>query len=139
VTINMSVLEEGKDGEKRVAMLDVLLAEAGAPYDLIHHMDDINGDFADSDVALVFGANDMVNPSARADKSSPIHGMPILNADEARQVCVVKCGHGKGCSGVANRLFYDENCSMVYGDARAVLSRMVQAIKCLGTSTQKAA
>ena len=119
--------------------MDVLLAEAGVPYDLIHDMDDINGDFADTDVVLVIGANDIVNPSARTDKSSPIYGMPILNADKARQVYVVKRGQGKGYSGVENRLFYEENCSMVYGDAQAVLSQMVQAVKGLGTSTQKAA
>ena len=116
--------------------MDVLLAEAGVPYDLICDMEDINGDFAKTDVALVIGANDIVNPAARTDKSSPIYGMPILNADQARQVYVVKRGQGKGYSGVENLLFYEETCSMVYGDAQAVLTRMVQAVKDLETPTQ---
>jgi NAD(P) transhydrogenase subunit beta len=119
--------------------MDVLLAEAGVPYDLIHDMEDINGEFAETDVVLVIGANDIVNPSARTDKSSPIYGMPILNADKARQVYVVKRGQGKGYSGVENLLFYEENCNMVYGDAQVVLTRMVQAVKDLGNSTTKAA
>jgi len=114
--------------------MNVLLAEAGVPYDIIYDMDDINGDFANTDVALVIGANDVVNPAARTDKSSPIYGMPILNADQARQVYVVKRGQGKGYSGVENLLFYDEACSMVYGDAQAVLTQMVQAVKDLGLS-----
>ncbi|WP_429925715.1 NAD(P)(+) transhydrogenase (Re/Si-specific) subunit beta (plasmid) [Agrobacterium vitis] len=112
--------------------MNVLLAEAGVPYDIIFDMEDINADFANTDVALVIGANDVVNPAARTDKSSPIYGMPILNADQARQVYVVKRGQGKGYSGVENLLFYGENCSMVYGDAQAVLTQMVQAVKDLG-------
>ncbi|MDZ5454585.1 NAD(P)(+) transhydrogenase (Re/Si-specific) subunit beta [Labrys sp. ZIDIC5] len=112
--------------------MNVLLAEAGVPYDVIFDMEDINADFANTDVALVIGANDVVNPAARTDKSSPIYGMPILNADQARQVYVVKRGQGKGYSGVENLLFYGENCSMVYGDAQAVLTQMVQAVKDLG-------
>jgi H+-translocating NAD(P) transhydrogenase subunit beta len=112
--------------------MNVLLAEAGVPYDIIYDMEDINGDFANTDVALVIGANDVVNPSARTDKSSPIYGMPILNADQARQVYVVKRGQGKGYSGVENLLFFGDNCAMVYGDAQAALTRMVQAVKDLG-------
>lgn len=112
--------------------MNVLLAEAGVPYDIIFDMEDINADFANTDVALVIGANDVVNPAARTDKSSPIYGMPILNADQAHQVYVVKRGQGKGYSGVENLLFYGENCSMVYGDAQAVLTQMVQAVKDLG-------
>ncbi|WP_201314706.1 NAD(P)(+) transhydrogenase (Re/Si-specific) subunit beta [Dyella sp. EPa41] len=109
--------------------MNVLLAEAGVPYDLIFDMEDINDSFASTDVALVIGANDVVNPVARTDKSSPIYGMPILNVDQAHQVYVIKRGQGKGYAGVENLLFYGDNCSMVYGDALAVLTAMVQAIK----------
>jgi H+-translocating NAD(P) transhydrogenase subunit beta len=109
--------------------MNVLLAEAGVPYDVIYDMEDINSDFANTDVALVIGANDVVNPAARTDKSSPIYGMPILNADQARQVYVVKRGQGKGYSGVENLLFFGDNCAMVYGDAQAALTQMVQAVK----------
>ncbi|HEX7817152.1 NAD(P)(+) transhydrogenase (Re/Si-specific) subunit beta, partial [Dyella sp.] len=114
--------------------MNVLLAEAGVPYDLIYDMEDINGNFASTDVALVIGANDVVNPAARTDKSSPIYGMPILNADKAHQVYVVKRGQGKGYAGVENLLFYGDNCNMVYGDALTVLTSMAQAIKELPAS-----
>jgi NAD(P) transhydrogenase subunit beta len=109
--------------------MNVLLAEAGVPYDLIFDMEDINDAFASTDVVLVIGANDVVNPSARTDKSSPIYGMPILNADQARQVYVIKRGQGKGYAGVENLLFYGDNCDMVYGDAATVLTEMVQSVK----------
>jgi NAD(P) transhydrogenase subunit beta len=114
--------------------MDVLLAEAGVPYDLIFQLEDINDEFADTDVALVIGANDVVNPAARTDKSSPIFGMPILNADKAKKVYVVKRGQGKGYAGIVNELFYADNCDMVYGDAQAVLVKMVEAVRGLGTS-----
>jgi len=114
--------------------MDVLLAEAGVPYDMIFQLDDINDDFANTDVALVIGANDVVNPAARTDKSSPIYGMPILNADKAQKVYVVKRGQGKGYSGVENQLFYDGNCFMVYGDAQAVLVKMIEAVRSLGAA-----
>jgi len=114
--------------------MDVLLAEAGVPYDMIFQLEDINAEFANTDMVLVIGANDVVNPSARADKSSPIYGMPILNADQAKQVYVVKRGQGKGYAGIANPLFYADNCDMVYGDALAVMSGMVEAVKGLGLS-----
>ncbi len=114
--------------------MNVLLAEAGVPYDIIFDMDDINADFPNTDVALVIGANDVVNPAARTDKSSPIYGMPILDADKAHQVYVVKRGQGKGYSGVENLLFFEDNCSMVYGDAQAVLSQMVQSVKDLAAA-----
>ncbi len=109
--------------------MDVLLAEAGVPYDLIHEMDEINEEFSSTDVALVIGANDVVNPAARSNKSSPIYGMPILNVDQAHQVYVVKRGQGKGYAGIENELFYADNCNMVYGDAQVVLGKMVQAVK----------
>ena len=114
--------------------MDVLLAEAGVPYDLIFQLEDINDEFANADVALVIGANDVVNPAARTDKSSPIFGMPILNADKAKKVYVVKRGQGKGYAGIVNALFYGDNCSMVYGDAQAVLVKMIEAVRGLGTA-----
>jgi NAD(P) transhydrogenase subunit beta len=113
--------------------MDVLLAEAGVPYDLIFQLEDINDEFANTDVALVIGANDVVNPAARTEKSSPIYGMPILNADKAKQVYVVKRGQGKGYAGIVNALFYGDNCNMVYGDAAAVLTKMIEAVRALGT------
>jgi NAD(P) transhydrogenase subunit beta len=112
--------------------MDVLLAEAGVPYDLIFQLEEINPEFASADVALVIGANDVVNPAARTDKSSPIWGMPILDADHAKQVYVIKRGEGKGYAGIVNTLFYKDNCSMVYGDAQAVLAQMIEAVRGLG-------
>jgi len=114
--------------------MDVLLAEAGVPYDMIFQLEDINDEFANTDVALVIGANDVVNPAARTDKSSPIYGMPILNADKAKKVYVVKRGEGKGYAGIVNALFYAENCDMVYGDAQAVLAKMIEAVRGLGSA-----
>ena len=114
--------------------MDVLLAEAGVPYDMIFQLEDINEEFKDTDVALVIGANDVVNPAARTDKASPIFGMPILDADQAKKVYVVKRGEGKGYADIVNALFYAENCNMVYGDAQAVLVKMIEAIRGLGSS-----
>ncbi len=112
--------------------MDVLLAEAGVPYDMIFQLEDINEQFASTDVALVIGANDVVNPAARTDKSSAIFGMPILDADKAKQVFVIKRGEGKGYADIVNALFYADNCSMVYGDAQAVLVKMIEAVRGLG-------
>jgi len=109
--------------------MDVLLAEAGVPYDLIFQLEDINAEFEHTDVALVIGANDVVNPAARTEKASPIYGMPILDADKAKKVYVVKRGEGKGYAGIVNALFYAENCQMVYGDAQAVLIKMITAVR----------
>ena len=105
--------------------MDVLLAEAGVPYDIIQELDEINEEFSSTDVALVIGANDVVNPAARTNKASPIYGMPILNVDQAHQVYVIKRGQGRGYAGVENELFYADNCNMVYGDAQAVLVTMI--------------
>ena len=112
--------------------MNVLLAEAGVPYDIIFDMEDINGEFKEADVAVVVGANDTVNPAARTNKSSPIYGMPILNVDQAKQVYVIKRGQGKGYSGVENELFFADNTALVYGDAQKVMVSMIQALKELG-------
>ena len=112
--------------------MNVLLAEAGVPYDIIYDLEDINEDFPQADGAIVLGANDVGNPAARHRKSSPIYGMPILNVDMARQAYVVKRGQGKGYSGVENELFFAENTSMVYGDAQKVMVQMIEAVKSLG-------
>jgi NAD(P) transhydrogenase subunit beta len=112
--------------------MDVLLAEAGVPYDMIFQLDDINDDFKTTDFAVVIGANDVVNPEARTEKTSPIYGMPILNADMAHHCYCVKRGQGKGYSGIVNPLFYEDKTSMVYGDAGAVLGEMIEAVRGLG-------
>jgi NAD(P) transhydrogenase subunit beta len=111
--------------------MNVLLAEAGVPYDLISDLDEINAEFETADVALIIGANDVVNPAARADKSSPIYGMPILNADKARNVIVIKRGKGAGFSGIENALFYLDNTRMLYGDAQKAGAELIQAVKTL--------
>ncbi|MGB5133249.1 MAG: NAD(P)(+) transhydrogenase (Re/Si-specific) subunit beta [Steroidobacteraceae bacterium] len=112
--------------------MNVLLAEAGVPYDLISDLDEINAEFETADVALVIGANDVVNPVARTDKGSPIYGMPILNADKAKNVLVIKRGQGAGFSGIENHLFYLDNTRMVYGDAQKVAAELIHAIKAVG-------
>jgi len=109
--------------------MNVLLAEAGVPYDLIYDLEDINADLPNTDVVLVIGANDVVNPVARTDPSSPIYGMPILDADLAKNVLVVKRGQGAGFSGIENHLFFKDNTKMVYGDGQAVAGDLIQAMK----------
>ena len=109
--------------------MNVLLAEANVPYDKLNEMDEINDEFKNADVALVIGANDVVNPAARNDKSSPIYGMPILNVDEAKQVIVLKRCMNPGFAGIENELFYGENTSMLFGDAKASLAKLVHEIK----------
>jgi NAD(P) transhydrogenase subunit beta len=111
--------------------MNVLLAEAGVPYDLIYDEGEINAEFETADVALVIGANDVVNPVARTDKSSPIYGMPILNADKAKNVIVIKRGQGAGFSGIENALFYLDHTRMLYGDGQAKAAELVQAVKAL--------
>jgi H+-translocating NAD(P) transhydrogenase subunit beta len=112
--------------------MNVLLAEAGVPYDKIFDLEEINGEFAQADVALVIGANDVVNPSARTDQSSPIYGMPILNADLAQNVIVIKRGQGTGYSGVENALFYTDNCRLLYGNAQPMAGEIIQHLKAMG-------
>jgi len=109
--------------------MNVLLAEADVPYDRLKEMDEINDEFKNADVALVIGANDVVNPAARSDKSSPIYGMPILNVDQAKQVIVMKRSMNPGFAGIENELFYGPNTAMLFGDAKASLSRLVQELK----------
>ena len=109
--------------------MNVLLAEAGVPYDLIEDMEDINPEFPNCDVALVIGANDVVNPVARTDKSSPIYGMPILDCDKARNVVVIKRGKGTGFAGIENALFFADNCRMLYGDGAEMANKLVAEVK----------
>jgi NAD(P) transhydrogenase subunit beta len=109
--------------------MNVLLAEANVPYDLLYDLDEINPAFPQTDVSLVIGANDVVNPMARTNPDSPIYGMPILNADQSRNVIVIKRGQGKGFSGVENALFFGDNTRMLYGDGQAMASELIEAIK----------
>jgi NAD(P) transhydrogenase subunit beta len=112
--------------------MNVLLAEAGVPYDLISDLEEINAEFETADVAVVIGANDVVNPDARTNKGSPIYGMPILNADKAKNVIVIKRGQGQGFSGIDNALFGLDQTRMLYGDAQAAVGQLIQAVKAAG-------
>jgi NAD(P) transhydrogenase subunit beta len=109
--------------------MNVLLAEANVPYDLLLEMEQINEDFKNTDVALVIGANDVVNPAARYKKSSPLYGMPILNVDYARTVMIVKRGLGVGFAGEDNELFYDKKTMMLFGDAKKMVTELLQVLK----------
>jgi NAD(P) transhydrogenase subunit beta len=111
--------------------MNVLLAEAGVPYDLIADMDDINPEFKTTDVAIVIGANDVVNPAAKTDKSSPIFGMPILNVVDAKQTIVIKRGKGTGFAGIENALFYQDNTRMLYGDGKEAVNRLITEFKAI--------
>jgi NAD(P) transhydrogenase subunit beta len=109
--------------------MNVLLAEAVVSYEKLRDMEDINDEFRMVDVAIVIGANDVVNPAARNNKASPIYGMPILNVDQARAVLVLKRSMAPGFAGIENELFYQPNCSMVFGDARATLQALAEVAK----------
>ena len=109
--------------------MNVLLAEANVPYDQLLEMDQVNGEFAQTDVVLVVGANDVVNPAARDDPSSPIYGMPILDVDKARNIIVLKRSMGHGFAGIENALFHHEKTRMLFGDARQSLTQIGQALK----------
>ncbi len=109
--------------------MNVLLAEANVPYDHLFDLDEINEEFHACDVALVLGANDVTNPAAKNDPGSPIYGMPILNVQDAEQVIVVKRGMATGFAGIENELFYLEKTSMLFGDAKSVLSQVVTEVK----------
>ena len=109
--------------------MNVLLAEANVPYDRLYDMDEINGEFPQTDVALVIGANDVVNPAAREDPASPIYGMPILDVDRAKSVIVLKRGMAAGFAGIENALFLAPRTSMLFGDAKASLTTLISEIK----------
>ncbi|NUS38984.1 MAG: NAD(P)(+) transhydrogenase (Re/Si-specific) subunit beta [Lysobacter sp.] len=111
--------------------MNVLLAEAGVPYDLIADMDDINPEFANTDVSLVIGANDVVNPVAKTDPASPIYGMPILDVASSRNAVVIKRGKGTGFAGIENALFYADNTRMLYGDGAEMAGALVSELKAL--------
>jgi NAD(P) transhydrogenase subunit beta len=108
--------------------MNVLLAEAGVAYEKLFDLEDINPEFPQADVAVVIGANDVVNPAAHR-KGSPLYGMPILDVDKAKNAIVIKRGQGKGFAGVENELFYADNTRMLYGDAQGVLGQLVQSLK----------
>ena len=109
--------------------MNVLLAEAKVPYDIVLEMDEINEDFPDADMVIILGANDIVNPAAQEDPNSPIAGMPVLEVWKARQVVISKRGQGRGYSGIENPLFYKENSRMLYGDAKASLDQILGLIQ----------
>ena len=109
--------------------MNVLLAEANVPYSLLYEMDQINPDLSQTDVAVVIGANDVVNPDARDNPRSPIAGMPIIEVDRAKSVIVLKRGKGKGFSGLENPLFFKPVTGMLYGDAKASLTSLAQAVQ----------
>jgi NAD(P) transhydrogenase subunit beta len=109
--------------------MNVLLAEAGVPYDLIADMDDINPEFPTTDVSLVIGANDVVNPVAKTDPASPIYGMPILDVANSKHTIVIKRGKGTGFAGIENALFYQDNTRMLYGDGAAAVAQLVSELK----------
>jgi NAD(P) transhydrogenase subunit beta len=111
--------------------MNVLLAEAQVPYEQLREMDQINGDFKDTDVVLVVGANDVVNPAAKTTPGAPIYGMPILNADEARQVIFMKRSMRPGFAGIENELLFDEKTALLFGDAKDSMGKLLNAVKAL--------
>jgi NAD(P) transhydrogenase subunit beta len=111
--------------------MNVLLAEAQVPYEQLKEMDDINGDFKDADVALVVGANDVVNPAAKTTPGAPIYGMPILNADEAKQVVFMKRSMRPGFAGIENELLFEPNTTLLFGDAKDTMGKLLNAVKAL--------
>jgi NAD(P) transhydrogenase subunit beta len=109
--------------------MNVLLAEANIPYEQLYEMEQINPYFAEADIALVIGANDVTNPAAKSNKSSPLYGMPILEVDRARSIIVMKRSMRPGFAGVDNELYYDPKCMMLFGDAKESLNKLFAAAK----------
>jgi NAD(P) transhydrogenase subunit beta len=109
--------------------MNVLLAEASVPYDIVLEMDEINGDCPSTDLVLVIGANDIVNPGAETDASSPIYGMPVIHVWKAGHVIVLKRGMAAGFAGVGNPLFFEENTRMLFGDAKDSMQQLVTALQ----------
>jgi H+-translocating NAD(P) transhydrogenase subunit beta len=111
--------------------MNVLLAEAQVPYEQLKEMSDINGDFKNADVVLIVGANDVVNPAAKTTPGAPIYGMPILNADEAKQIIFMKRSMRPGFAGIENELLFDEKTTLLFGDAKDTMSKLLNAVKAL--------
>ena len=109
--------------------MNVLLAEANVPYSQLYDMEDINPEFERADVALVIGANDVVNPAARSDRNSPLYGMPILDVDRAKNTIVIKRGLNPGYAGVENELFFKPGTMMLFGSAKDAVAKLVSAVK----------
>jgi NAD(P) transhydrogenase subunit beta len=109
--------------------MNVLLAESEIPYDVVLELEDANPEFARADAVLIIGANDVVNPAARTNKTSPLYGMPILEAYKSKMVYVIKRSMNPGYSGVENELFYFDNCSLIFGDAKKVCEGLVSSLR----------
>jgi NAD(P) transhydrogenase subunit beta len=109
--------------------MNVLLAEANVPYDELYDMDEVNDDFKNTTIAVIIGANDVVNPAARHDKTSPIYGMPILNVDDAEHILVLKRSLRPGFAGVENELFFHDKTMMLFGDAKDSVTKLIQEAK----------
>jgi NAD(P) transhydrogenase subunit beta len=109
--------------------MNVLLAEANVPYDQLYEMEQVNAYFPETDVALVIGANDVTNPAAKSNKSSPLYGMPILEVSHARSIIVLKRSMRPGFAGIDNELYYDPKCMMLFGDAKDSLTKLLSALK----------